>query len=61
MAELRKYPGIHQAHAALTGHRDNPALALVVSVNQDRDPVAVRERLAAEGLPRLRHGNGWLS
>ncbi|MFJ7213490.1 alkaline shock response membrane anchor protein AmaP [Amycolatopsis sp. NPDC098790] len=54
VAELREYPGVHQARATLTGHRENPALALVVSVDQDGDPVAVRERLAAEGLPRLR-------
>ncbi|UOZ03809.1 alkaline shock response membrane anchor protein AmaP [Amycolatopsis sp. WQ 127309] len=52
--ELRTYPGVHQARATLAGTREDPTLALVVSVEQDGDPTEIRERLETEGLPRLR-------
>jgi hypothetical protein len=56
--ELRAYPGVHRAAATLAGTREDPALALVVSVAQDGDPTEIRERLAEEGLPRLRQALG---
>ncbi|WP_410596130.1 alkaline shock response membrane anchor protein AmaP [Amycolatopsis sp. lyj-23] len=52
--ELRTYPGVHQAHATLAGSHDDPTLALVVTLAQDGDPGQIRERLEADGLPRLR-------
>jgi hypothetical protein len=45
---------VHQARATLAGTREDPTLALVVSVEQDGDPTEIRERLETEGLPRLR-------
>ncbi|WP_410631215.1 alkaline shock response membrane anchor protein AmaP [Amycolatopsis sp. cmx-4-83] len=53
-AELRTYPGVHTARATLAGTREEPTLALVVSVTQDGDPTTIRERLDLDGLPRLR-------
>lgn len=52
--ELQAYPGVHRARATLAGPRDDPALALVISVEQDGDPEAIREHLDTEALPRLR-------
>ncbi|MEA5363000.1 alkaline shock response membrane anchor protein AmaP [Amycolatopsis sp., V23-08] len=54
LAEVETYPGVHAAHATLAGTHDDPALALVLSVEQDGDPSALRDRLETEGLPRLR-------
>ncbi|WP_410575391.1 hypothetical protein [Amycolatopsis sp. cmx-4-61] len=45
---------MHQARATLTGTRDDPTLALVVTLSQDGDPGQVRDRLTTDGLPRLR-------
>ncbi|GAA3524585.1 hypothetical protein GCM10022222_03930 [Amycolatopsis ultiminotia] len=52
--ELRATEGVHAAHATLAGPRTSPALALVVTVDQDGDPRRIRERLTEESLPRLR-------
>ncbi|WP_410567562.1 alkaline shock response membrane anchor protein AmaP [Amycolatopsis sp. cmx-4-61] len=52
--ELRTYPGVHHARATLAGTRDDPTLALVVTLSQDGDPGQVRDRLTTDGLPRLR-------
>ncbi|MFF0147498.1 hypothetical protein ATK36_6174 [Amycolatopsis sulphurea] len=52
--ELRASEGVHAARATLAGSRAEPALALVVTVEQDGDPRRIRERLAEETLPRLR-------
>ncbi|GLY38090.1 hypothetical protein Amsp01_041140 [Amycolatopsis sp. NBRC 101858] len=54
LTEVETYPGVHSAHATLAGTRDDPALALVLAVEQDGDPTAIRERLETHGLPRLR-------
>ncbi|WP_410667963.1 alkaline shock response membrane anchor protein AmaP [Amycolatopsis sp. cmx-4-68] len=52
--EVKTYPGVHDAHATLAGTRGDPALALVVRVEQDGDLTAIRHRLDTVGLPRLR-------
>lgn len=54
LTEVETYPGVHAAHATLAGTRHDPALALVLSTEQDGDPAAIRERLETHGLPRLR-------
>lgn len=51
--ELRDYPGVHAATASLAGTRDDPALVVVVSVEQDGDPTEIRDRIRTEGVPRL--------
>jgi hypothetical protein len=52
--EVKTYAGVHAAHATLAGTHDAPAVALVVSAEQDGDLTAIRHRLDTEGLPRLR-------
>jgi hypothetical protein len=52
--EIKTYQGVHSAHATLAGTRDAPAVALVISVEQDGDLTAIRHRLDTEGLARLR-------
>jgi hypothetical protein len=54
LAEVSTYPGVRAAHATLAGTRENPVVALVVSVEQDGDVAAIRDRIEEEGLPRLR-------
>ncbi|MFJ1646149.1 hypothetical protein [Streptomyces sp. NPDC088258] len=54
VAEVTAYEGVRAAHATLAGTRRAPVLALVISADQTADLGAVRSRLAAEGLPRLR-------
>jgi hypothetical protein len=54
LAEVETYPGVHAAHATLAGTHDNPALALVLSAEQDGEPTTIRERIETHGLPRLR-------
>ena len=49
--EVRAYPGVHGVTAALVGSRENPALEMVVSVEQDGDPADVRGRGTAAGTP----------
>ncbi|MGW5723159.1 alkaline shock response membrane anchor protein AmaP [Amycolatopsis sp. NPDC003865] len=51
--ELRGYPGVRTASASLIGNRDHPELLAVVSVEQDGDPSEIRDRIRAEGVPRL--------
>ncbi|MEU0535774.1 alkaline shock response membrane anchor protein AmaP [Amycolatopsis tolypomycina] len=53
-AEVATYPGVHAAHATLAGTRENPAVALVLSAEQDGDVAAIRDRIETEALPRLR-------
>lgn len=52
--EVTAYPGVHAVRATLAGHRDAPALAMVVSAEQDGDLTEIRRRIDAVGLPRLR-------
>ncbi|MEW1723317.1 hypothetical protein [Streptomyces sp. NPDC093109] len=52
--EVASYDGVRSARATLTGTRWNPLLVLVVAVEEGGDTGAVRARLDAEGLPRLR-------
>lgn len=52
--DIVSYPGVHAADATLAGHRTAPLLSLVVTTQQDADLTAVREQIAAHGLPRLR-------
>ncbi|MFJ1768475.1 alkaline shock response membrane anchor protein AmaP [Amycolatopsis sp. NPDC088138] len=54
LAEVEAYPGVHAAHGTLAGTHDDPALALVLSTEQEGDPTAIRDRLETHGLPRLR-------
>ncbi|NIJ10649.1 hypothetical protein FHU38_000993 [Saccharomonospora amisosensis] len=52
--DIVSYPGVHTADATLAGNRESPLLSLVVTTEQDADLTAVREQIAAHGLPRLR-------
>jgi hypothetical protein len=52
--EVTAYPGVHAVRATLAGRREAPALAMVVSAEQDGDLSAIRHRIDSEGLPRLR-------
>ncbi|MET8846033.1 alkaline shock response membrane anchor protein AmaP [Amycolatopsis sp. NPDC004625] len=54
LAEIRAYPGVHAAHATLAGTRETPALALVLTAEQDGELSTIRDRLDTHGLPRLR-------
>jgi hypothetical protein len=54
VGELTTYTGVRAVHATLTGTREVPVLALVVNLEQDGDPTAIRERIETHGLPRLR-------
>jgi predicted trehalose synthase len=45
---------VRSVHADLTGTRHDPALSMTISAATDADLTAIRSRLAAEGLPRLR-------
>jgi len=54
VGELNTYPGVHAAHAALSGTREAPVLALVINLEQDGDLTAIRERIETHGIPRLR-------
>jgi len=53
-ADVTAYPGIHTAHADLTGPRHSPTLAVVVTTEHDADLSDIRHRLDTHGLPRLR-------
>jgi hypothetical protein len=52
--EVKTYPGVHNATATLSGTRLSPAVALVISAEQDGDLAEIRHRLDDHGLPRLR-------
>ncbi|WP_329070766.1 hypothetical protein [Streptomyces sp. NBC_01429] len=54
VGEVTTYEGVRTAHATLAGTRRAPVLALVIGADQSTDLGAVRARLDAEGLPRLR-------
>lgn len=51
--EVRGYPGVRSATASLTGSRDHPELFAVLSLEQDGDPAAIRDRIRDDGVPRL--------
>ncbi|MET0133808.1 MAG: alkaline shock response membrane anchor protein AmaP [Kibdelosporangium sp.] len=53
-ADITGYPGIHAAHADLTGTQDSPTLAVVVITEHNADLTDIRHRLDTHGLPRLR-------
>ena len=52
--EVTAYPGVHAVRATLAGRREAPALAMVVSAEQDGDLADIRRRIDTVGLPRLR-------
>ncbi len=52
--EVTAYPGVHAVRATLAGRRETPALAMVVSADQDSDLADIRHRIDTIGLPRLR-------
>ncbi|WP_326654299.1 MULTISPECIES: hypothetical protein [unclassified Streptomyces] len=54
LSEITTYPGIHSARATLAGTRQNPALAIAISTEQDGDLSTINHRLNTHGLPRLR-------
>ncbi|MGW0556706.1 hypothetical protein ACWDZ6_21290 [Streptomyces sp. NPDC002926] len=54
LSEVTTYPGVHHAHATLAGTRQNPALAIVISTEQDGDLTTINHHLNTHGLPRLR-------
>jgi hypothetical protein len=54
-ADITAYPGIHTAHADLTGTQHAPALAVVITTEHNADLTDIRHRLNAHGLPRLRN------
>jgi hypothetical protein len=51
--EVKTYPGVSTAAATLSGSRTSPAVALVISAEQDGDLTEIRHRLDTHGLPRL--------
>jgi hypothetical protein len=53
-ADVTTYPGIHTAHADLTGSQQSPTLAVVITTEHDADLTDIRHRLDTHGLPRLR-------
>ena len=53
--DVTAYPGIHTAHADLTGPQRSPTLAVVVTTEHDADLSDIRHRLDTHGLPRLRN------
>lgn len=53
-ADVTAYPGIHTAHADLTGPQSSPTLAVVVTTEHDADLSDIRHRIDTHGLPRLR-------
>jgi hypothetical protein len=53
--EITAYPGIHTAHADLTGAQHAPTLVVVVTTEHDADLTDIRHHLANHGLPRLRN------
>ena len=54
MTEVESYTGVHSARATLAGTSDHPALAMVVTIEQDGDLTAIRDRVDTEAVPRLR-------
>lgn len=52
--DISAYPGVHTASATLTGPRDAPALAVIISTEQHTDLTTLRQRLDTAALPRLR-------
>lgn len=54
-ADITGYPGIHAAHADLTGTPHAPTLAVVVTTEDDADLTDIRHRLDTHGIPRLRN------
>jgi hypothetical protein len=54
-ADVTTYPGIHTAHADLTGPQHSPTLAVIVTTEHDADLADIRHRLDTHGLPRLRN------
>ena len=52
--EVRTYRGVHAATATLAGTRHAPAVALVVTTEQDGDLTEIRHQIDTVGLPRLR-------
>lgn len=54
-ADITAYPGVHTAHADLTGTRHTPVLAVIVTTEDDADLTDLRHRLNTHGLPRLRN------
>lgn len=53
--DIAAYPGIHAAHADLTGPQHSPTLAVIVTTEHDADLPDIRRRLDTHGLPRLRN------
>jgi hypothetical protein len=52
--EVTAYPGVRTVRASLVGTHRDPTLSMVINAAQDANLTAIRARLAAEGLPRLR-------
>lgn len=54
-ADAATYPGIHTAHADLTGTQHEPTLAVIVTTEHDANLTEILHRLDTHGLPRLRN------
>lgn len=54
-ADILGYPGVTKTGALLTGHRAGPRLHLTVHVAAGTRVDALRARITAQALPRLRH------
>ena len=52
--EIERYPGVHRASARLSGTTARPVLHLVVGTEDAADIGALRRRIDAEAIPRLR-------
>jgi hypothetical protein len=53
--DILSYPGVTRAGAILTGHRAGPTLHLTVHTAAGTRVDALRARITAQALPRLRH------
>ncbi|UOX87442.1 alkaline shock response membrane anchor protein AmaP [Amycolatopsis sp. FBCC-B4732] len=53
-ADVEEYDGVRAASAWLSGPRDAPELALVVTTDRDADATAIRERITDHAVPRLK-------
>lgn len=58
-ADTGRLPGVHDAHAHLTGPARRPLADLSVSLAPDANPRDVLHALAVGPLSRARHSTGW--
>ena len=52
--EVAQYPGVESADATLSGTQNAPTLLVTVTAGPEADLTRLRERLADDGVPRLK-------